>query len=105
MRLQLIQIQSHESQWAYLDARFKSITRQMLCLFNQWEKKPKPSDSNQIVTVLAEFGGAVSQLEQLTKDDDDEEVTTSQWLTIILLEMLSKKLPRDFQDKLNLALG
>ena len=105
LRLQLIQIQSHESQWAYLDARFKSKTRQMLCLFNQWEKKSKPSDSNQIVTVLAEFGGAVSQLEQLTKDDEDDEVTTSQWLTVILLEMLSKKLPRDFQDKLNLSLG
>ena len=105
LRLQLTQIPTHDSQWSYLDALFKSKTRQMLCLFNHWDKKPKLSDSSQIVAVLAEFGGAVSQLEQLTKDDDDEEVTTSHWLTIILLEMLSKKLPRDFQDKLDVALG
>ena len=105
LRLQLQQIATHAAQWTYLDQLFKSRTRQMLCIFNSWDKKGKLSESGQIVSALAEFSGAINQLEQMTKADGKDAVSTSQWLTVLLLEMLSKKLPKEFQDKLDLALG
>jgi hypothetical protein len=66
--LQLQQISTHTAQWTYLDQLFKSRTRQMLCIFNQWDRKEKMSNHKQIIAAFAEFTGAINQFKQLTKD-------------------------------------
>ena len=91
LRLQLQQISTHAAQWIYLDYLFKSKIRQLLSIFNKWSGKEKMSSNGQIIAAMAEFTGAINQLKQLTKGDN-------KIATVLLLDLFSKKLPKDVCD-------
>ena len=49
------------------------------------------SSNGQIIAAMAEFTGAINQLKQLTKGDN-------KIATVLLLDLFSKKLPKDVCD-------